>query len=91
MLIISYLARKRGWLPYSAFAMDEVFRTGKRAFLSFGMPLIIVGGLVLGIFTPSEAGAFAVVYALVLAMFVHRALSLKGLYRVMAQRRADEW
>mgnify|MGYP001183706520 FL=1 len=83
MLIVSYLARKRGWLPYASFSMDEVFRTGRRALLSFGMPLIIVGGLVLGVFTPSEAGAFAVVYALVLAMFVHRALDLKGLFRVL--------
>ena len=83
MLIVAYLARKKGWLPYSVFDLPEVFRTGKRAILSFGLPLIIVGGMVLGVFTPSEAGAFAVVYALVLAMFVHRTLDLKGLYRVL--------
>lgn len=83
MLIVAYLARKRGWLPYSAFHLEEVWRAGKRAVLSFGLPLIIVGGLVVGIFTPSEAGAFAVVYALFLAMVVHRALSFKELYRVL--------
>jgi len=84
MLIIAFLARKRGWLPYAAFSLHEVWYAGKRAILSFGMPLIIVGGLVLGIFTPSEAGSFAVVYGLVLAMLVHRALTLSGLYRVLA-------
>lgn len=83
MLIVAWLARRRGWLPYSALSLDEVARTGRRAILSFGMPLIIVGGLVLGIFTPSEAGAFAVVYALLLAMFVHRCMSLRDLYRVL--------
>jgi tripartite ATP-independent transporter DctM subunit len=83
MLIIAFLARKRGWLPYAAFSLHEVWYAGKRAILSFGMPLIIVGGLVLGIFTPSEAGSFAVVYGLVLAMLVHRALTLSGLYRVL--------
>ena len=51
--------------------------------LSFGLPIIIVGGLVLGVFTPTEAGAFAVVYAVILATVVYRMLSLKGLYRVM--------
>jgi len=83
MLIVAYLARKRGWLPYADFRLAEVWRTGRRAVLSFGMPMIIVGGLVLGVFTPSEAGAFAVMYALFLAMVVHRALSFKELYRVL--------
>ncbi|MFY0691694.1 MAG: TRAP transporter large permease [Paracoccaceae bacterium] len=83
MLIVAWLARKRGWLPYSALSLDEVARTGKRAILSFGMPLIIVGGLVIGVFTPSEAGAFAVVYALLLALFVHRTMNLRDLYRVL--------
>ena len=83
MLIIAYLARKRGWEPYSDFAISEIIRAGRRGALSFGLPVIIVGGLVLGIFTPTEAGAFAVVYALVLSMFVYRALDFKALYRVM--------
>ncbi len=83
MLIVAWLARRRGWLPFSAFALEEVWRCGRRAILSFGLPVIIVGGLVIGVFTPSEAGAFAVVYAFTLAVFVHRALSLKELYRVL--------
>ena len=83
MLIVAYLARKRGWLPYAVFRLEEVWRTGKRAILSFGLPLIIVGGLVVGLFTPSEAGAFAVMYALFLAILVHRSLTIRQLYRVL--------
>ena len=83
MLIIAVLARRRGWNPYAAFAIAEMRRTGRRALLSFGLPVIIVGGLVAGIFTPTEAGAFAVVYALFLAMIVYRRLSLRELYRVL--------
>ena len=71
MLIVAYLARKKGWLPFSVFRLGDVWRSGKRAVLAFGVPLIIVGGMVLGIFTPSEAGAFAVVYA-----FLYRHLYL---------------
>ena len=81
-LIVAWLARRRGWKPYSGFAWREILRTGRRAILSFGLPIIIVGGLVLGVFTPTEAGAFAVVYALVLGTLVYRVLSLEGL-RVM--------
>ena len=83
MLIIAYLARRRGWKPYSPFAISEIVRAGRRAILSFGMPIIIVGGLVIGVFTPTEAGAFAVVYALVLSMFIYRRLTLRELYRVL--------
>lgn len=82
-LIVAWLARRRGWKPFSAFALRELLRTGKRAVLSFGLPVIIVGGLVLGVFTPTEAGAFAVAYALLLATVVYRVLTLRGLYRVM--------
>jgi tripartite ATP-independent transporter DctM subunit len=83
MLIIGYLARRRGWKPYSSFSFKEVLRTGWRAFFSFGLPVIIVGGLVIGVFTPTEAGAFAVVYALVLSMFIYRRLTFGELYRVI--------
>ena len=78
-----FLARRRGWKPYSAFSFKEVLRAGWRAFFSFGMPSIIVGGLVIGVFTPTEAGAFAVVYALVLSMLIHRMLTFRELYRVI--------
>jgi TRAP-type C4-dicarboxylate transport system permease large subunit len=47
------------------------------------MPTIIVGGLVFGVFTPSEGGAFAVVYAILISMFVYRTIDLRGLYKVL--------
>ena len=83
MLIVAYLARRRGWQPYASFDWSEVRRTGRRAILAFGLPVIIVGGLVIGVFTPTEAGAFAVVYALILATFVYGRLTLRQLYRVI--------
>lgn len=84
MLIITWLARRNGWQAFSAFSLADILQTGKRAIWSFGLPVIIVGGLVVGVFTPSEASAFAVVYAIFLACFVYRALSFRGLYRVFA-------
>jgi len=84
MLIIAVLARRRGWHAFAGFSIAEVLRTGKRALLSFGLPIIIVGGLVIGAFTPTEAGAFAVVYAAILAIFVYKRLRWKECYRVVA-------
>lgn len=84
MLIVTWLARRHGWQAFSAFSLADILQTGKRAIWSFGLPVIIVGGLVVGVFTPSEASAFAVVYAIFLACIVYRALSFRGLYRVFA-------
>ncbi|MBQ9903561.1 MAG: TRAP transporter large permease subunit, partial [Synergistaceae bacterium] len=47
------------------------------------MPVIILGGIFSGIFTPSEAAAIAVVYAVFVSMFVYRDLTLKGLFEIM--------
>lgn len=82
MAVVAILAARRKWVRHGTLAVAEIVRTGKSAILAFGMPAIIVGGLVFGVFTPSEGGAFAVVYAIVLSMFVYRTLDIRGLYRV---------
>ncbi|MDH3220799.1 MAG: TRAP transporter large permease [Gammaproteobacteria bacterium] len=83
MIIIAILARRRGWEAFAQFSMHEIWRTGRRALLSFGLPIIIIGGLVIGAFTPTEAGAFAVVYAASLAIFVYRRIGWRDCYRVL--------
>lgn len=82
MIVIATLAVRRRWVRHGAFSTGEILRTGRSAILAFGMPVIIVGGLVFGVFTPSEGGAFAVVYAIVLSVLYYRTLNLSGLYRV---------
>jgi tripartite ATP-independent transporter DctM subunit len=83
MITVAILAKKHGWGSMQAFQLREVIRTFRGAVLAFGMPLIIVGGLVVGIFTPTEAGAFAVVYAAVIAAFVYRTLNWRQTYRAL--------
>ncbi len=82
MAIVAWLARRYGWQPFAPFTLRECLRAGGRATLSFGLPVIIVGGLVIGVFTPTEASAFAAVYAIFLACIVYRVLGLRDLYRV---------
>ena len=82
MLLVAWLAWRRGWKRYGSLSTGDIWQSGKRSLLAFGMPVIIVGGLVLGVFTPSEAGAFGVVYALAVSCFVYRTLGLRDLYRV---------
>ncbi|MDR1534117.1 MAG: TRAP transporter large permease [Planctomycetota bacterium] len=49
------------------------------AVLPLGMPVIIVGGIMSGVFTPTEAGAAAVVYSLIVSLFVSRTLRFRDI------------
>ena len=54
----------------------------KDGILAIIMPLIIIGGIVSGIFTPTESGAIAVIYALVIGMFVYKEFTYRELPRI---------
>lgn len=63
----------------------EVFETGYRAILPMLTPLIIVGGIWSGVFSPTEAGAVACAYAIALGVLVYRDVKIKDLFRVFVQ------
>src|SRR5699024_6642662 len=52
----------------------------KDAILALLMPIIIIGGIISGIFTATESGVIAVAYALVIAVFVYKEVSLKDFF-----------
>ncbi len=58
--------------------------TGK-AFWAMLMPVIIIGGMKTGVFTPTEAAVVAAFYALVVALFVHREMTLAQIHGVLVQ------
>ncbi|MBU2954384.1 TRAP transporter large permease [Marinobacter sp. F3R08] len=62
------------------FDAKEVVRTGKLAILPLMMPAIIVGGIWGGIFTPTEAGAIASLYAAILGGLIYRELKWRDLF-----------
>ncbi len=83
MITVTVVARRQGWKSHAAFSWEKVIHSGGRSLLAFGLPVIIIGGLAAGWFTPSEAGAFGVVYAMILSVFVYRWIGFRELYRVM--------
>ncbi|MGJ8544900.1 MAG: TRAP transporter large permease [Sulfitobacter sp.] len=62
-----------------------ILRTFRAASWGLMAPLIILGGIFSGIFTPSEAAVVAVNYAILISLFVYRDLTLKGLYHIMVR------
>lgn len=60
----------------------ETWKCTKEAFWALLMPLIILGGIYGGVFTPTESAVVAVVYGIFVGFFIHRSLDLKSLYQV---------
>ncbi len=69
-------------IPTDDFSASAIFREFKRGFWSLLLPVIILGGIYSGIFTPTEAAAVSVVYALVVELFIHGDLKPKQLLAV---------
>jgi tripartite ATP-independent transporter DctM subunit len=65
--------------------LEQRLRATGKAFWALLMPVIIIGGMKTGVFTPTEAAVVAAVYALVIAIVVHRELDLNGLYGVLVR------
>lgn len=57
-------------------------KTLKRALLALGFPVIIVGGIYSGTFSPTEAAAVSVLYAVICEMFVYRVVRIKDIYDI---------
>ena len=66
----------------------ERWRAFKEAFWGLLMPLIILGGIYGGIFTPTEAAAVSVVYGLFVGAFIYRTLKLRDLYDIFVDSTA---
>ena len=60
-------------------------RATARAFWAMLMPIIIIGGMKSGVFTPTEAAVVAAFYALMVALFVHREMKLSDTYGVLVR------
>ena len=61
----------------------EIFAAFKSSILALLLPVIVIGGFRLGIFTPTEAGAVASVYALFISIFVYREITFKAIYEAL--------
>ena len=71
-----WIVRVDGYNDIRTFSRNEIVQTMKEAGPALVMPLIIVGGIRFGVFTPTEAGAVAAVYAFVISVFLYRELNM---------------
>jgi tripartite ATP-independent transporter DctM subunit len=78
-----FFARKYGWGSTDKSERTGLLKTLKDASWGLAAPIIILGGLRTGAFTPTEAAVVAVFYGLFVGLFIYRTLTWKKLYRVL--------
>lgn len=88
-LILIFLAisqaYRRNYPKGAAFSIRNILRTFKDAVWGIMTPVIILGGIFSGFFTPSEAAVIAVNYALLVSLFVYRDMRIKDIFQVIGK------
>ena len=85
LIIYSYIVgKKRRYIGREKRAsLKDILKLGLNASLSLLMPFIIIGGIMTGIFTPTESASIAVVYSIITGMFIYKELKIKDIWPVM--------
>ena len=82
MVMVAWYARRRNYPRDASFELLRLWTSFKQAFFPLLTPVIIIGGIVTGAFTPTESAVAAVTYALFLGLFVYRTLTWRHIVRV---------
>ncbi|HGP5029981.1 TPA: sialic acid TRAP transporter large permease SiaM, partial [Vibrio cholerae O1] len=86
LMVMSYfICKKRGYMTLPKASRREQFKSLKEAFLSLLTPVIIIGGIFSGKFTPTEAAAVSSLYALFLGTVVYNTLTLQGFIEILKE------
>ncbi len=79
MLVIYVLAKKNGYQSTNRFTGKEAFQVLLQAIPCLLLIVIVIGGIIFGIFTATEGSVVAVVYSLILSLFFYKSIKLKEL------------
>lgn len=77
-----YIAKRKGYLGSEPVPMAEAVKIFRDSLIALAMPLIILGGIYSGAFTPTESAAVASAYGLLVGFYWYRNLTLKSVFNV---------
>ncbi len=89
MVMLAIQARIRGYPPGERPSLEMFLRSLAKAILPILTPVILVGGIWTGLFTPTEAAAVAVVYAAILTGFVYRLMTVRKFWEILRRTMYD--
>lgn len=76
---VYFKSRRHGWRSSRSYTASEAIMIIRQGILGLLLPIIVLGGIYAGFFTPTEAAAVSVVYALVVELFIHRSFRIRDL------------
>jgi tripartite ATP-independent transporter DctM subunit len=82
MLANTFFAFKYKWFATKKISLKNISRSAMTGLPALLAPVVILGGIFLGTFTPTEASAIAFIYCLGVGFFIYRELNARGLYKV---------
>lgn len=82
-VVAHFLCKKQGFEPSEKATRQEKIQAFKDAILAILMPVIILGGIYSGVFTPTEAAVIAVFYGLIVGVFVYKEIKLSDIPRIL--------
>lgn len=82
-VVAHFLCKKQGFEPSEKATGQEKKQAFKDAILAILMPVIILGGIYSGVFTPTEAAVIAVFYGLIVGVFVYKEIKLSDIPRIL--------
>lgn len=85
MGLVAYYSYKHSYPISARFSFSTFLKSFMDGFLALCMPFIMVGGLLIGVFSPTEASAVGVAMAIILGLFVYRELKIKDLPKILWQ------
>ena len=85
MITVYFIAKKRGYQSEEKVSWAGRWKAFKDALLALFMPVIILGGIYGGVFTPTEAAGVAVAYAFVIGVFVYKEIKWKDVLSLFGQ------
>ena len=83
MVVVVIVSIKKGYKDTTKFSGREILKFFWDALLAMLMPVIVLGGIYTGLFTPTEAAVVAVVYGVIVGMFVYRNITPKSLMNIL--------
>lgn len=89
MIYIYFYAKKHRLPKSERMPFSAVWKETKATFWSLLAPVIVLGGIYSGIFTPTEAAGVAVLYSIIIGLFIYKEINLKDLFKVSMKSAID--
>ena len=85
MLVVKYYSKKKNFPRSERVPFKQVVKLTFESLPALLTPIILIGGIVLGIFTPTESAAIACIYALIIGIFFYKTIKVKALPRILME------